>query len=201
MPGSLCEGVTRPSTGTPRLLPPGQREPFPAWHCSARSLCLWDGAVPGATGGEGARRGSPAGLGSSAGRAGLQELRGRGGSRASPPARWQLLGARSTHRELVGSLGVSRAHGADGQGVWGQKPIELGEGWTRNCGSPLLWFFLSSLLRLRVLSLFRSRPHGVRMGTRCSPHATPAGESSICYSGQVCGRCRLEPLTPKNVWI
>lgn len=61
-------------------------------------------------------RGSPAGLGSSAGRAGLEELRGRGGSRARRPARWQLPGAHSTHGKPVGSLGVTHARGAEGCG-------------------------------------------------------------------------------------
>lgn len=76
-----------------------------------------DGAAPGAA--DGTRRGSPAGLGSSAGRAGLEELRGQGASR---PAPWQLLGAHSTHRELVGSLGVTRAMGQTGRGCGDRSP-------------------------------------------------------------------------------
>lgn len=166
-------------------------------------LACGDGAVPGAEAGagEGTCRGSPAGLGSSAGRAGLEDLRARGGSRSSRLARRQLLGAHSTHGELGGSLGVTHARGADRQEVWGQKPIELGEGWTRNCGSPPLQPALSSLPCLRGVSLVGSQPHEVTMGTRCSPHPTPAG---VTRASHILGRFMVAagwgPLTPKNVW-
>lgn len=204
----VCEGATRPSTGTHGRCFRAARA-FPSRGSGARvaplgsPLACRDGAVPGAEAGagEGTRRGSPAGLGSSAGRAGLEELRAQGGSRSSRLARRQLLGAHSTHGELGGSLGVTHAHGADRQEVWGQKPIELGEGWTRNCGSPPLQSALSSLPCLRGVSLVGSQPHEVTMGTRCSPHPTPAG---VTRASHILGRFMVAagwgPLTPKNVW-
>lgn len=106
-----------------------------------------------------------------------------------------MAAPRGTRRpqETGGEPGSDPGTGGRRAGVWGQKPIGLGEGWTRNCGSHPLYSSLSSLPPLHVMSLFRSQPPEVRMGTRCSPQPTAHArrcESSISRSGQVYGRCR-----------